>query len=215
MHRPLLVAVGTAVTWLGLAGAGARAEMIPWSYSWTPNVTAVSADSPGTGKIVLQSEPGATASGSSDIVATNLQTVSSADDDHPDHFTDTSYQLNLTLTDLASHAAGSLTFAGLLNGTISKLTSDISNTFTGPTTQTLALGANVYTVTIGPYTPPAPPDAVNLGAIGAHAQVSVRPAQSPEPSTLVLAGLALAAVGAVIVRRGLPGRWAGGSLSAG
>jgi hypothetical protein len=163
---------------------------------------------------VLEPEPGATAAGSSDIVATDLQTVSSADDDHPDRFTAQSYQLKLTLTDLASHAAGSLTFAGVFDGTISKLTSDISNTFTGPTTQTLTLGGNTYTVTIGAYTPPAPPNADNLGAIGAHAEVSVRPAQSPEPSTLVLAGLALAAVAGLIVRGRLAGRPAD-SLSAG
>ena len=199
MHRPLLV-VASALTWLGLAGAGARAEMISWGYSWTPNVAAVYADGSGTGKIVLKPEPGATAAGSSDIVATDLQTVSSADDNHPDRFTDKSYQLKLTLTDLASHAAGSLTFAGVFGGTISKLTSDISNTFTGPTTQTLTLGHNRYTVTIDAYTPPAPPNADNLGAIGAHAQVSVCPVQSPEPSTLVLAGLALAVVGGLIVR---------------
>src|SRR5690242_5060131 len=52
MDRPLLVVAG-ALAWLGLAGAGARAEMIPWGYSWTPNVAAVSADVPGAGKIVL------------------------------------------------------------------------------------------------------------------------------------------------------------------
>ena len=215
MHRPLLVVVGTALTWLGLAGAGARAEMISWGYSWTPSFATLSADSPGTGKIVLKPEPGATAAGSSDIVATNLQTVSSADDNYPDHFTDKSYQLKLTLTDLASHAAGSLTFAGVFNGTISKLTSNLSNTFTGPTTQTLTLGHNIYTVTIDAYTPPAPPNADNLGAIGAHAQVSVRPAQSPEPSTLVLAGLALAAAGGLIGRAVLSGQWSPRPVRAG
>jgi hypothetical protein len=213
MHRPLLVLVGTLV-WFGLDGAGARAEMIPWGYSWTPSVGAVDADVPGTGKILLKPEPGATAAGSSDIVATDLQTVSSADDDHPDRFTGKSYQLKLTLTDLASHAAGSLTFAGVLDGTISKLTSDISNTFTGPTTQTLTLGHNIYTVTIDAYTPPAPPNADNLGAIGAHAVVSVRPAQSPEPSTLVLAGLALAVVAGLILRGVLAGRPVADSFSA-
>jgi hypothetical protein len=211
MHRPLFLVVGTAFMWFGLAAAGARAEMISWSYSWTPSVAMLSADSPGTGEIVLKPEPGATAAGSSDIVATNLQTVSTADDDHPDHFTDKSYQLKLTLTDLASHAAGSLTFAGVFSGTVSKLTSDLTNTFTGPTAQTLTLGHNLYTVTINTYTPPAPPNAQNLGAIGAHAEVSVRPAQSPEPSTFVLAGLALAAVG-VAVARGLLLRPRGGVL---
>jgi hypothetical protein len=214
MHRPLLAVAGAALTWLGFA-IGARAEMIPWGYSWTPSIAAVAADSPGTGKIVLKPEPGATAVGSSDIVATNLQTVSGADDDHPDHVTDKGYQLKLTLTDLASHAAGSLTFAGAFNGTFSKLTSDISNTFTGPTTQTLTLGRNLYTVTIDAYTPPAPPNADNVGAIGAHAQVSVRPAQSPEPSTLVLAGLAAAVVGMLLARSVLPGRSAARPLGAG
>jgi hypothetical protein len=207
MYRPLILVLGTAGAWLGLTAAGARADLIqapiPWDYGWTANTAAVSADDPTAGKVVFHLETGAEAAGSSDIVATDLQLISSAADAHPAEFTHKSYTLELTLTDLASHQHGTLTFGGIFDGSISKLTSNLTNVFTGQTTQTLHLGSNLYTVTIGPYTPPEPPDGMRLGAIGAHAQVDVRPTSSPEPSSLLLAGLAVTTLGLVVGQRRL------------
>jgi hypothetical protein len=215
MYRPFVLVLGTVAAWLGLTAAGARAdfitEPIPWGYGWTASVPAVTADNPGAGKVVFLLESGARAAGSSDIVATDLQLVTDAADGRPARFTNRSYTLELTLTDLASHDKGSLTFGGVFNGTISKLTSNLTNTFTGQTMQTLHLGSDLYTVTIGPYTPPEPPDGMRLGAIGAHADVEVRPTSSPEPSTLVLASLAVTALGLVLGRQVLARRLAGGA----
>jgi hypothetical protein len=213
MHRRLNLVLGAVVAWLGLAVPGARADLIQtaepihWGYGWTVNPSTLYADNPAGGKLLLLPESGATAAGSSDIVAADLQLVSSADDAHPAKVTNKAYTLELTLTDAASHAHGSLTFDGIFDGTFSKLTSNLTNTFTGQTTQTLHLGGNLYTVTIGPYTPPEPPDGQRLGAIGAHADVSVRPSPTPEPSTLVLAALAATALGVVLGRHLLAGRW--------
>jgi hypothetical protein len=92
------------------------------------------------------------------------------------------------LLDVESNQSGTLKFTGVLNGTVSAFSSSLKNTFTGETTQELILGTNRYTVTIGPYTPPGPPDSSNAGAISAYAQVTVTDIQkTPEPSTLVLA----------------------------
>jgi hypothetical protein len=67
---------------------------------------------------------------------------------------------------------------------------NISNTFTSATTVVMDLGANQYTVTLTAYTPPGPTGSTNVGAIGAHATVTVEPitiASIPEPNSLLLA----------------------------
>jgi hypothetical protein len=127
----------------------------------------------------------------------------------PDHFTNKNYSLIVDLTDSASNKSGMLTFTGSLNGTLSLTSANIKNTFIGPLTQHLDLGGNLYTVTIGPYAAPGIPDSTQTGSISAH--VSVQPEgptgggsggpvpppsrQTPEPSTLLLAGLGLSALG--------------------
>jgi hypothetical protein len=197
--------LGAPLAALLLAG-GARAEFISWSYNWTPTVSAVPADSPGTGKILLTNEATGSAINSSDIVATDIRTVSTAPYNKPDTFTSAPYGLALTITDKASNASGTVTFTGVFNGTLTALSSNITNTFTGPQVQVLQLGSNSYTITMGNYTPPPPPGAVNAGAISAYAQVAVQsgtqgPPPLPEPSTLVLAGLGLSLAGGAAWRR--------------
>jgi hypothetical protein len=210
VNRSSLLGVTLAV--LLLASGGARADLVPWSYNWTPSAPTILADSPGTGKILLSNQPAAAAVNSSDIVATNIRTASSATWAAPDHFTNAPYGLALTLTDKASGASGNLTFTGVFNGDLTALSANITNSFTGPQTQVLQLGANTYTVTMGSYTPPPPPGAFNAGAISAYAQVSVQStgdgggSQAPEPSTLALAGLGLSLSGGALWRRRRDGR---------
>jgi hypothetical protein len=156
-----------------LAGASARADLIPWSYNWTPSVPAVFADSPGTGKISLTNEPIGNAVGTSDIVATNIKVFSTADPSTPDTFTHAKYGLTLTLTDSESSKSGTLVFDGEFNGTISSKSSNITNSFTNDTMQTLTLGQHLFKVRIGPFTPPAPPGATNSGSISGTAFVTV------------------------------------------
>ena len=79
----------------------AHADLIPWAYSWSNSPTQIHADAPGTGTISLSNEKSGTAVGDSDIVATNLKTASTASAANPDVFTAKSYALTLTLTDLA------------------------------------------------------------------------------------------------------------------
>jgi hypothetical protein len=196
--------LGAPLVALLLAG-GARAEFIAWPYIWAPTVSAVPADSPGTGRILLTNEAAGSAVNSSDIVATDIRTASSAPYNNPDHFTNAPYGLALTLTDNASHASGTVTFTGVFNGTLTALSANITNTFTGPQVQVLQLGSNTYTITMGTYSPPPPPGAVNAGAISAYAQVTVQSGtgvpQLPEPSALVLAGLGLSLAGGAFWRR--------------
>jgi PEP-CTERM motif len=179
-----------AFVWLLAPTAHARAEFIPWQYDWTRSPTKIMANAPGTGYIELTDQGLKDAAGDSDIVATNLKVVSTAPPNNPDVFTNAGYALSLFLLDVTSGQSGTLTFTGVINGQVTQLSSKLTNTFTGTTTQKLTLGESLYTVTIGPYTPPGPPGSSNSGAISAFASVTISPIQkTPEPSTLALAGV--------------------------
>lgn len=163
-----------------------RAELVSWSYSWSNSPGVIDADSPGTGYITLTNESLHQVAGNTNIVATNLRTFSTAPPDTPDVFTNKGYNLSLYILDQASGQSGTLSFTGVLNGTVTGTNSNLQNTFTGPITQTLILGGNLYTVTIGPYSPPGPPGSVNSGTISSYASVTVQAIGTPEPSTWVL-----------------------------
>jgi hypothetical protein len=186
-------------------GAEARAEKVAWSYNWTPSSTEILSDS-GQSKLILSNEPIGKAStiagNSTDVVATNIKTVSSVDAGTLDTFTNQPFSLAVTLTDGASNSTGTLTFTGLFNGTLNSGAAKIVASITGSLVQSIMLGGNKYTVTMGQpnqYSAPSPPDSTNLGSISASATVGVSsgggpgggPTDSPEPTSLVLAGLGL------------------------
>ncbi len=201
-HAPATLG-GAALLWLLIFSGSARADLIYWSYSWSRSPSNVMADSPGTGYISLTDEGLRNVVGNSDIVATNIQAHSTAPPSNPDTFTNKQYSLSLFLVDQASGKSGTLTFTGLFNGTMSALNTNIKNSFTGSTTQSIVLGTDKYTVTIGAYVPPGPTGSSNSGSIGAHAMVNVESIlqDAPEPSTLVLAALALPLLGVAAWQR--------------
>src|SRR5262249_21431147 len=160
-----------ALALLLLAGNRGRADFIQWSYNWNINPISVLSDS-GNGSVSFTNQPAQTASGNSDTVATNLKANSLAAPGAPDTLNNTgAYSLTLSLTDSTSGQTGTLTFSGKLSGSFSKDSANITNQFNTPTVQTLFLGNNSYTVSIGPYSPPGPPDSTNLGSIAAHVDV--------------------------------------------
>jgi hypothetical protein len=168
--------------------APARGDFIQWKYNWARSPEKILSDTSNSSYVSLTDEQLRTASGDSDIVATNLKVTSDADPDTPATFTNKAYTLTLFLLDVESNKSGKLDFAGVLNGTVSAMSSNLKNTFTGQFTQALELGDNLYTVTIGPYTPPGPPGSSNPGSIAAHASVTITEIhKTPEPSTILLA----------------------------
>jgi hypothetical protein len=221
--KPALV-LGTTWAWILVAAVGARADLVSWNFVWSPaapippgviNPTAapdaaVYADNANAGRVVLTAAPSVSVAGDSDIVAANLKVFSGADPNSPATLTNRAYSLALTLTDNNNGKSGSLTFTGDLNGSVSSLSSNVINAFTGKTVQTLTLGNDNFVVNMSSFTPPSPPGAGNLGSIGAHVTVISTPScctcpcccetthppgchvtNNPEPSTLTLAGLGL------------------------
>jgi hypothetical protein len=207
MTRFLLTPVSAVA--LLLAASGARADPSPstveWSYNFTPtmNPPAVSADGNPTANVTFTNEPPRNATGSSDVVATNLRVSSAAPGDKPDVLLKNgAYGLTLTLsmTDNTGTHIATLTFTGKLTGTFSAESSNLTNVFGHNATQTVSLGSFNFTVTMDAYTPPGPPDQTQPGAIGAHVSVtSANPTGgggTPEPSTMLLSGLGLTFLGA-------------------
>ncbi|HEY7427147.1 MAG TPA: hypothetical protein VH682_23135 [Gemmataceae bacterium] len=187
-----------ALALLLLAGTSARAGFIQWSYNWTPSATKITA---GSGWLTLTNEPAKSAAGNSNTVVTNIRAFSTASQNSPDQFNHAAFSSTLQLKDAASNATGNLTFSGFFSGALTSSNSNITNTFTSPTTQTLTLGGNTYTVTMGMFSPPGPTGATNAGSL--NAVVSVVPGNNggggviaaPEPATLTLATLALPCAG--------------------
>jgi hypothetical protein len=185
-----------ALVLLLLCGPAARADWIPWTYSWSNSPQSILADNPaGGGSITLTNEPTLEAVGNTDIVATNIRTVSTATAAAPDTFTNKAYSLALTVTDSTSGQSGTAVFHGVFNGTLTADSSNITNNFVGATKAVLDLGSNEYVINLTAFTPPGPTGSVNAGAIGAHATVTVEtipPVEdSPEPPALLLAAFAI------------------------
>jgi hypothetical protein len=194
-----------AVALILFAATPARAGNIAWHYNWEPGALTLFGDSGNKGGfITFTDNPLVAAVNNSDIVATNIRTVSGAAPELPDRFTSTgSYTLSLKITDDASGQSGTLIFSGKLSGTFSQSNANVTNKFTGQITQQLVLGSNTYTVTIGGYTLPGPPKATNAGSISAHVIMNGATVTSnnPEPSTLALASFGLTVMGAGWWRR--------------
>jgi hypothetical protein len=212
MKRSLLF-FASAAGLLCLAGSQARASQtqtppIAWSYNFTPTQSFVSANSPGTGTVTFTNGPTQGASGNSDVVVTNLRTSSTASLSAPDSLTSSgAYSISMMLKDTASGQSTTLMFTGKLGGSFSSLNANVTNMFTGKSTDTVNLGGNTYTVSMTGYTPPGPPTANNAGSISAH--VTVAPTNgtghgaggAPEPSSLVLSCLGLTLAGAASWRK--------------
>jgi hypothetical protein len=189
---------GVALFCLAVAAATASADPTPISFGYdftTPQ--AVTGDAGNFGSVAFATTNGGTATGpSATLTAASLTAVSSAPNNNPDTFSGETYNVTLALTDVASGKSGSLTFVGKLFGTLTGTSTNITTNFAAPT-QTLTLGKDLYTVTVGPLVPPSQATTTVIGdlmaTVAVQGGVVTQTQQSPEPSSLVLAGLGLAA----------------------
>jgi hypothetical protein len=186
----------TATALLIAYATNANASPIPpdsvsWNYDWKPGTPAVTADGNPSAGVTFTDQATKAATGSSDIVATNLRVFSTATAGAPDALVSNgAYSLTLKLStnpDGSGPYSGSLTFTGKLGGTFSGESANVTNAYDNLGTQSINLGGYTFTVTLYPFTPPGPPGQTNAGSISAHVEVSsIRPSELPEPGTLLL-----------------------------
>ncbi len=211
MKRSLTAHIAAATLVL-FAATGARAGLVPasqvqWSYNFSPSASAVFAATSSSADVSFTNEPTKSAVGDSDVVVTNLRVSSTANPNTPDALkTNGGYSVVLTLGTSAngSPMSGTLTFTGTLTGTFSSASANVANKFGPHSTQTLTLGNYLFTVSLVAYTPPGPPDQVNAGSISAHVSISnihTAGGGSPEPSSMLLAGMGLTFLGGAAWRK--------------
>ena len=221
MKRAMLAALA-----LLTFGAAARADQISWSYSWDSTPTAISANGQGSGTIFLLDPQPGTGTGSMLIGGTQFGLNTIAAPASPDQFTNKPFTMHLALTDAASGAQGQLSFAGLLNATMSTGGASVSTSFPGGATKGLTLGGNTYTVALDGFTQPTPNTPGGFGAqVTAAADTPLAPSPptpppappppppskiTPEPSAGVLAGLGLVITGLAARRKNARLAGAGG-----
>jgi hypothetical protein len=202
----LLRAHSLALALALLAGGAARADVLPasqvsWTYDFSTTAPAVLADGNSSAGVSFTNEMNKSAVGPSDVVASTLRTFSTASAASPDSISNGAYTLSLKLTETEGGLTNTatLTFHGTLSGKFSADSSAVKNVFGPDATQTVNLGSYTFTVGLIAFVPPGPPDQTNAGAISAHVGITPNgtptPSDTPEPSTMLLAGLGLSALG--------------------
>jgi hypothetical protein len=185
MRRISLVSLVALV----LAAAPVRADFMGWQYDWTASPTTI--PTAGGGSLQLIGVSGSNTALSESVLAMGITAPAAA---QQSAINPTPYQLTLTLTDTASNDSGSVTF----NGTFSGSYSNLSNSYTGPTTKQILLGTNNYTVSLGAYYAPS---SIFPGVLTAAISATPDPQTVPEPATLALAGCALPGLALAAWRR--------------
>lgn len=200
------LALTAVVSSLLLCGADAMAGVL-WSYDFTPSSPSVISDS-GLNQIIFENQGLITAEGSTKVTAANFYIktpfVPTGKDGNvqSDFFDHQNYSIKMFLKDEASGDSTviPLTFSGDLHGPIGPLSAILTNTFDiANQTQSVELGDYIYTVTINEYASPQRPGAQNKGAISGLVTITPKggeePHDTPEPSSMLLAGFGLAGFG--------------------
>src|SRR5687768_15328055 len=114
-----------------LFAAPARADLIPFNYQWIGSPTKVYADGSSTSYVEILDGPVLPSGGDGNLVPANLKTVSPAPDTSPVTFSSVPFTLTLTITEASAPGSASLTFTGVMDGTLSKTISNVGPTMTG------------------------------------------------------------------------------------
>jgi len=201
--RKFLVSLCAAAGLL-LTGTAVRADVISWDYS--ADTTTIFSGPSKVSSVTFTGQSGTVKAqgGTSGAVIYQITSTSTADPaGTPDSFSGVPFTLTLHLTDKASGTPGVFHFKGFFsatNVTSSSLTPGAVSVGASDV-PFLQLGTLFYTAVILPVTPPGQPGGAP-GAIEAVVSVSPNPPggtgspppDAPEPTSLVLAGLALPAL---------------------
>jgi hypothetical protein len=204
LHSPRRHAAAAFV--LLLCAAGARADLMGLSYTWNRAQFGAPANGgtrDGAAYFVL---PGPLTPATP--VAPVAVGVFTAFANGADSYSNVGYGLTLTIGDPNTGNSHTVAVTGQLNGTVTSDMANLSNTFTGGTgLQTFDFLGHALTVTFGFTASPAAPlnwsgavtasvtEDVNPAPAGQPSPAAPPPQAAPEPTSLLLAGLALPALG--------------------
>ena len=217
--RKTLVSLGACAALL-LTGSAVRADLINFGYSASSSVNPVdgsssiynSSNAIKTSSITFTPANGAaTYDGTvpSQFIVYNMKTSSTAaaGPGTYDSFSSVPFNLSVTVTDLASSQQQAFNFNG--NYTADHVSASSSHvdpasqgiSWSTPLSVTQTVGSNAYTLQIVSWTAPGAPGSPGsiLAEITAVANPPGTGAMAPEPTSLVLAGLALPAL--LVARR--------------
>jgi hypothetical protein len=185
--KRLLVLALLAVPAVLAGGAPARADFIPWSYSFSVNPNPVTSND-GTASVNFATTSGTHTGSNDSFLATTLSAAGTANA----AFSNRGYTFSMHLTDLTSNASADLSFAGALSGNSPfNLTNKIPNP-----NHSVTLGQHEYTVTLGAFVPPVSGKAGSMQVQVITTTPGGGPVnQVPEPASLLLAALGGSAVG--------------------
>jgi hypothetical protein len=184
--KRILVLTLLAVPALLVVGAPARADFIPWSYSFSASPNPVTSDN-GSAQVTFAPTSGQESLSFNGLLAAHLSAAGPADD----AFSGRGYTMTMHLTDLASGAATDLSWAGAFSG---NSPFNLANKVAVPS-QAVTLGQHQYTVSLGNFAPPTSGKAGQLGVNVVVVGTSVPVNNVPEPASLLLAALGGSAVG--------------------
>jgi hypothetical protein len=193
-----------------LASGTASAGPLPLSWSFRSPTNTVALPDGVTGGFSFPNtvfEPGGW---DAPAAVSTVASYSVASAEAPDRVADLPYQFAVELRDDASGETARFTFSGALSGTLWRTGSELSNRFTGATTQTAELGGHTYVIELDGFTPPGGYGDAAAGEITARVSLAVTSVdpppvdsvvETPEPGTLLIGGAALAAGGFAALRR--------------
>jgi hypothetical protein len=186
--KRLLVLALLAVPALLVVGAPARADFIPWSYSFSVNPNPVTSND-GSASVNFATTSGTHTGSNDSFLATTLTGSGSTNA----AFSSRGYTFTMHLTDLASSTSANLSWTGAFSGNSPfNLTNKVPNP-----NQTVTLGQHEFTATLGAFVPPVSGKAGSLQVQVIATTPNGGPVnQVPEPTSLLLAGVGLSALGA-------------------
>ncbi len=190
MHR-LSTVLGAAVAVFFFSGLSALADFIPWSYTSSIGPALIPSDggpSSGINATGVTTSPTFPNSTDGVLLATFAPFGSPSA-----KFTNSPFNITMTITDQTSGASKDIPLSGFFTGTLNTGGSDLDTKLNKPVAQTVTIGKNEYTVAFGLYTPPSPGKS---GSIGANViVVGSGPPIVPEPASVLLATMGLSALG--------------------